>query len=67
MVEWIEVLVFEGAYLGVKVADAADRALSLLPPYKLWRDLWLDSILGPAESFEYSRTTAPTDTPPAIS
>jgi hypothetical protein len=52
---------------GFKAIERVDRALCLLPPYRLGRDLVLDSILGPAEDFEYVSKTAPRVPPQTIS
>jgi hypothetical protein len=55
---------------GFKVFDTVvtvDRAFCLLPPYKVVRDLVLDTILGPAEAIEYVSQTAPSSPPPNIS
>lgn len=48
-------------------ANVSHRALSLLPGYKRATDAVLDSLFGPASSFEYVSTTTPTSPPPTIS
>ena len=60
-------LIFEAVWAGGTALGRADRALSLLPPYRTGRDLVLDRILGPAEDFEYVSLTAPSSPPQTIS
>jgi hypothetical protein len=56
-----------GIFLAGDAVRRVDQTLSLLPPYKLGRALLLDSILGPAEAFEYVSKTAPSSPPQTIS
>lgn len=60
-------IIVTGLTAGFKAVEATDRAFSLLPPYRLGRDLLLDTVLGPAEDFEYVSRTTPTVTPQTIS
>jgi hypothetical protein len=56
-----------GIFTAVSLIEKADRTFSLLPPYRRARGVVLDTVLGPAEKFEYASKTTPTGQPPAIS
>ncbi len=63
-------LAVKGVGAGLKTAwwvgSTTRRAISLLPPYRRAEGVVLDTLLGPAESFEYVSKTAPSS-PPRIS
>ena len=61
------VLQFHVLSAGMTAAEYVERALSLLPGYNCTRALILDTVLGPAENFEYASTTTPPGPPPAVS
>lgn len=56
-----------GFWAGINVATAANNALCLLPGYERGAAVVLDTIIGPADSFEYVSTTTPKSPPPTIS
>lgn len=53
-----------GFWAGINAASAAHDAFCLLPLYERGADAVLDTLLGPAERFEYASTTAPASAPP---
>lgn len=56
-----------GFWAGINGATAVHDALCLLRPYERTSDVVLDTLLGPADSFEYVSTTTPKSPPPTIS
>lgn len=52
---------------GENVVMAVDRVAMRCPVYRLPRDLVLDTILSPAEEWDYVSTTAPSSPPPTDS
>lgn len=51
----------------IDCAEAVDSALCRTCLYRVPRAFALDTILGPAEQFEYVSTTTPSSPPPTLS
>lgn len=56
-----------GFWAGINGAQTAHDAFCLLPLGERVSDAVLDTLLGPADRFEYVSTTTPTSPPPTIS